>query len=157
MKIKIMVFISIMLGIEAVSAQTKPVHFIHLQWVNIPDSISKKLEDAYDVKDANAGKDVYNLLYKNNRNFKDGIFSFQGTGADMPRRVFIYNKKKLYIFNYIGAFDPIEFMKEYIDCIPNLNLSNKQAILYLKAVAEYLYEEYGNTYGVDFKLDEKQK
>jgi hypothetical protein len=155
MKIKLIIIILITLSINAVSAQRRYAHFINIFCVNVPDSISKKLEDAYEDGGFNAGKNVYNLINRNDYKFDNGIFSFQGRGVHCVRRVFIYNKKKLYIFNSIGAFNPIGFMKEYVDCITILKLSNRQAISYLKAVAEYLHEEYGNTYGVDFKLNGK--
>ena len=121
--------------------------------VAVPDSIQIKLEDAYfkEAKKANAGKNVFNLVNRKDFIFKDGIYSFQGQGPHFPRRIFIFNKSKLYILNSIGAFDPKGVLNEFIISIDFLKLTKKQIILYLKVISIYLQEEENHTYGVEVK------
>ncbi len=123
------------------------------QRVVVPDSIVNILEESYNknAKNVNAGKNIFNLIDRNDFEFKDGIFSFQGQGPHFPRRVFIYNKTKLFIFESEGAFNPKGVIQEFAGSIYSLNLTNEQARKYTEIIAKYLYEESGNTYGTEIK------
>lgn len=121
--------------------------------VNIPDTISVKLKVAYELTAINSGAEnnVFNLSNYNNYNFGDGIYSFKGMGPHYPRRVFIYENKKLYIFNAIGAFDPIGFLNEYIMAIEYLNLDRNKVVSYLSIISLYLKDESQEFYGREIK------
>ncbi|WP_264564667.1 hypothetical protein [Flavobacterium sp. N3904] len=117
------------------------------QRVNVPDSIALSLENAYNTKNVNAGKNVFNLINRKNFKFVNGVFSFQGQGAHFSRRIFIFNNKKIYIFKDDGASNPKGILKEYLDAVDYLNLNDNQMVQYLEAISVYLKDELGNTYG----------
>ncbi|OYZ02518.1 MAG: hypothetical protein B7Y37_01625 [Sphingobacteriia bacterium 28-36-52] len=123
------------------------------QRVAIPDSIYLKLENAYNknTKNVNAGRNVFNLINRKDFGFKDGLFSFQGQGPHFPRRIFIFNKGLLFIFDNEGAFNPKGVLQEFVESIKKLGLTDKQTVRYSKAISEYLEQESGNTYGQDIK------
>lgn len=123
------------------------------QRVAVPDSIVSKLENAYNknAKNVNAGKNVFNLLSRKDFAFKDGIYSFQGQGPHFSRRIFIYNKGDIFIFENEGAFNPQGVIKEFAVCVEKLNLTRKQVVKYTKAISDYLEQEEGNTYGSEIK------
>ncbi len=122
------------------------------QRVKLPDSISAKLEDAYrkstGFDSVNAGKNVWNLINSQELAFKNGLYSFKGQGPHFPRRFFIYNKGKLYVFS---SNKVNKFLEEYIECIKLLGLSEADRIKYLKRISNYLQEELGETYGAEIK------
>ncbi len=123
------------------------------QRVEVPDSIFVKLEKAYNrgTKSVNAGRNVLNLINKKDFSFKNGIFSFQGQGPHFPKRLFIFNKGVLFIFENEGAFNPKGILQEFIKSINQLKLTNKQVVEYLSAISDYLKQESGNTYGREVK------
>lgn len=128
-------------------AQTKKAN--SFQRVAVPDSIVIKLEHAYNknAKNVNAGKNVFNLLDRKDFIFNDGIYSFQGQGPHFPRRIFIFNKSSIFIFENEGAFNPQGIIEEFAVCIKELNLTKNQVVNYTKAISDYLEQEQGNTYG----------
>ncbi|BEG99602.1 hypothetical protein [Bacteroides sedimenti] len=138
-----------LLGINCQSIAQKKYNPFHR--VEVPDSISLKLENAYklitDCDSVNAGRNVWNIVDRKDLVFKDGLYSFQGQGPHFPRCIFIYKDNKIFIFKSVGAFDPVGVLKEYIECIEYLKLSEKEQIKYLKYIASYLENESGLTYG----------
>lgn len=132
------------------SAQSNP-----FQRVNIPDSIYTLLEEAYNknAKNVNAGHNVFNLSNRKDFVFKDGIYSFQGQGAHFPKRIFVFNLGKIFIFQNEGAFNPKGVLSEFLNCVDSLHLTNKQMIGYSKVVSEYLQNEEGLTYGDEIKKE----
>ena len=101
--------------------------------VAVPDSIAVKLREAYKSTTelrCNAEANVYNLIDRFNYDFKDGIYSFKGMGPHFPRRIFIFDKGKLYIFGNEGFLAPKGIVREFT-----------------KAMSEYLERESGETYG----------
>ena len=122
------------------------------QYVAVPDSIVNKLEKAYTrAENANAGKNVFNLSNRKDFIFKDGIYSFQGQGPHFPRRIFIYNDSRIYIFENDGTSNPKEVIEEFLKSIPPLKLTNKQIVKYSSIIANYLEQEFGKTYGAEIK------
>lgn len=123
------------------------------QRVSVPDSIASKLENAYNksAKNVNAGRNVFNLLSRKDSTFRDCIYSFQGQGPHFPRRIFVYNKGDIFIFENEGAFNPRGVMKEFVVCVEKLNLTGEQVVKYTKAISDYLEQEEGNTYGSEIK------
>lgn len=123
------------------------------QRVEVPDSIVIKLEEAYNknAKNVNAGKNVFNFLNKKDFVFKDGMFSFQGQGPHFPKRIFIFNNGNIFIFENEGSFNPSGIIKEFVICIEKLNLSKKKVVKYIKAIGDYLEQEFENTYGNEIK------
>lgn len=121
------------------------------QNLKIPDSIYNKLEKFYieERETVNSHINVYNLLSKKSSDFKSGIYSFNLTGPHFPRRIFIFNNNKIYIFKSVGAFDSIGILEEFIECIKLLNISEPDRVKYLKAISNYLQEELGQTYGAE--------
>ena len=119
------------------------------QNLKIPDSIYNKLEKFYieERGTVNSHINVYNLSSKKSLNFKSGIYSFNLTGPHFPRRIFIFNNNKAYIFKSVGAFDSIGILEEFITCIKLLNISEPDRVKYLKVISNYLQEELGQTYG----------
>jgi len=123
------------------------------QRVSIPDSIALNLKEAYNknAKNVNAEANVFNLLNRKDFVFKNGIYSFQGQGPHFPKRIFIYDKGKLFIFENEGAFNPKGVIQEFVDCIELLELTDKQIVKYFRVISDYLKEEENNTYGKEVK------
>lgn len=123
-----------------------------LQRVKVPDSIYAKLEEAYKTStgfdNVNAGRNVWNLLAKKKLIFENGVYTFKGQGPHFPRRLFIFNGDKLYVFtsNYIT-----EVLKQFMECADSLQLSEVDQIKYLKKISNYLEDESEETYGTEVK------
>lgn len=123
------------------------------QRVKVPDSIYIRLEEAYKIStgfdSVNAGRNVWNLINSQDFVFKNGLYSFKGQGPHFPRRLFVYNKGKVYVFssNYVN-----KVLQEYIECINLLGLSEVDRINYLKRISSYLQEELGERYGGEIKF-----
>ena len=118
--------------------------------VIVPDSIAVQLREAYKSTTelrCNAEANVYNLIDRFNYDFKDGIYSFRGMGPHFPRRIFIFDKGRLFIFESEGYFDPQGVVHEFSQVIDSLRLTDNQVIQYSKAISEYLEQESGETYG----------
>lgn len=115
------------------------------QMVNVPDSISLKLDIEYKkitgFDSVNAGKNVWNLLDGKDFEFKNGIYSYKGQGPHFPRLIFIFNNDQLYIFRSFGANNPKKVIEEYVNFITYLDLQNNTMIAYLLAISQYLEEE----------------
>ena len=122
------------------------------QMVEVPDSVRVKLYNFYkeeeDRETIKAGIYIFNLMDHNNYKFQNGIYSFRMMGPHFPRRIFIYNNGNMCILKSIGAFEPTELLKDYLECIKDLNLSDSEIRKYLKAISKYLEQEEGQTYGV---------
>jgi hypothetical protein len=125
------------------------------QRVHVPDSIYLKLEEAYNknAKNVNAGRNVFNLSKRKDFNFKNGIYSFQGQGVHFPRRIFVFNNGKLFVFENEGASNPKSILSEFLKCIDSLNLNSNQIVRYSKVISDYLQNEEGLTYGAEIKKD----
>lgn len=134
----------------SVNAQIKSSPF---QRVVVPDSIFLKLEDAYNrnAKNVNAGRNVMNLSNNKHFHFEDGIYSFQGQGAHYPKRIFVFNKNKLFVFEKEGAFDPKGVLNNFLECIDELKLNNSQVVRYSLIISNYLKSEEKLTYGQEVK------
>ena len=118
--------------------------------VTVPDSIAVKLKKAYETSSklrSNAEANVYNLIDRFDYDFKDGIYSFKGMGPHFPRRVFIFDKGQLFIFDSAGFNEPQEVIREFSQAIDSLNLSPDQIVQYSKTISKYLEQESGETYG----------
>jgi hypothetical protein len=151
MKEILLTIITILFFGNCIFSQTEKTQPI--QRVSVPDSVALKLEVAYNknAKNVNAGKNVFNLLHRKDFVFKNGIYSFQGQGPHFPRRIFIFNKGKLFIFENEGAFNPKGIIAEFSNAIELLNLTNKQIIAYLRATSDYLEQELNANYGGEIK------
>ena len=118
--------------------------------VAVPDSIAVKLREAYKSTTelrCNAEANVYNLIDRFDYDFKDGIYSFKGMGPHFPRRIFIFDKGQLFIFDSAGFNEPQEVIREFSQAIDSLNLSPDQIVQYSKTISKYLEQEFGETYG----------
>ena len=118
--------------------------------VTVPDSIAVKLKKAYETSSklrSNAEANVYNLIDRFDYDFKDGIYSFKGMGPHFPRRIFIFDKGQLFIFDSAGFNEPQEVIREFSQAIDSLNLSPDQIVQYSKTISKYLEQESGETYG----------
>ena len=114
--------------------------------VAVPDSIAVKLKKAYETSSklrSNAEANVYNLIDRFNYDFKDGIYSFKGMGPHFPRRIFIFDKGQLFIFDSAGFNEPQEVIREFSQAIDSLNLSPDQIVQYSKTISKYLEQESG--------------
>lgn len=125
------------------------------QTVRVPDSINLQLakityKGSSDIN-SKTGLYIWNLQSKKDLVLKDGIYSFKGMGPHFPRRIFIYNKGDIFIFENEGAFNPRGVIREYAVCIEELNLTGKQVVKYTKAMSDYLEQEAGNSYGSEIK------
>lgn len=141
----------ILILVSTFSIFSQKKEFNPFKRVNVPDSIFMKLEESYkkNAINVNAGRNVINLINRKSFEFKDGIYSFSGQGPHYPRRIFIYNSGKIFIFENEGALNPIGILKEYLICTENLKLKKSQITKYLKVISEYLMEEYRMTYGTE--------
>ena len=120
--------------------------------VAVPDSIAVKLKKAYETSSklrSNAEANVYNLIDRFDYDFKDGIYSFKGMGPHFPRRIFIFDKGQLFIFDSAGFNEPQEVIREFSQAIDSLNLSPDQIVQYSKTISKYLEQESVETYGRD--------
>ena len=118
--------------------------------VTVPDSIAVKLKKAYETSSklrSNAEANVYNLIDRFDYDFKDGIYSFKGMGPHFPRRICIFDKGQLFIFDSAGFNEPQEVIREFSQAIDSLNLSPDQIVQYSKTISKYLEQESGETYG----------
>ena len=118
--------------------------------VTVPDSIAVKLKKAYETSSklrSNAEANVYNLIDRFDYDFKDGIYSFKDMGPHFPRRIFIFDKGQLFIFDSAGFNEPQEVIREFSQAIDSLNLSPDQIVQYSKTISKYLEQESGETYG----------
>ena len=118
--------------------------------VTVPDSIAVKLKKAYETSSklrSNAEANVYNLIDRFDYDFKDGIYSFKGMGPHFPRRIIIFDKGQLFIFDSAGFNEPQEVIREFSQAIDSLNLSPDQIVQYSKTISKYLEQESGETYG----------
>jgi hypothetical protein len=145
----VLFFINFIFG--SANAQSKKQN--PFQRVSVPDSIEIRLEEAYlkNAKNVNAGKNVFNLVNRKDFVFKDGLYSFQGQGPHFPKRIFIFNNGKIYIFENEGASNPKGVLQEFIIAIDKLKLTDKQTVCYSKVISDYLDQETGNTYGSEIK------
>ncbi len=125
------------------------------QTVRVPDSINLQLAEITYKRSSDispkTGLYVWNLQSKKDLIFKDGIYSFKGLGPHFPRRLFIYNKGDIFIFENEGAFNPRGVIKEFAVCVEKLNLTGEQVVKYTKAISGYLEQEEGNTYGSEIR------
>jgi hypothetical protein len=125
------------------------------QTVKVPDSINLQLAlityKGHDDINSKTGQYIWNLQNRKDFVFKNGIYSFEGFGPHFPRRIFIFNNGKTFIFKEIGAFNPKGILSEFLKCIDALNLNNKQIVRYSKAISDYLQNEEGLTYGAEIK------
>lgn len=90
-----------------------------LRSVCLPDNIAELIENNYKDKDANASKNVVNLISPNNYLWGDGIYAFKGMGPHYPRQIFVYKEKKIFIFNSRGDYNPEGVIMEFCSCIKN--------------------------------------
>lgn len=150
-KFSIAVLLFLFLSFNVVYSQNKKEN--PFQRVSIPDSIAVNLKEAYNknAENVNAEANVFNLLNRKDFVFKDGIYSFQGQGPHFPKRIFIFNDDRLFIFENEGAFNPKGVIQEFVYCIEILELSNKQIVKYSQVISEYLKEEENCTYGNEVK------
>ena len=150
-KVSIAVVLLLFMSLNTVYSQNKKNN--PFQRVSIPDSIAVNLKEAYNknAKNVNAEANVFNLLNRKDFVFKDGIYSFQGQGPHFPKRIFIYNKDRLFIFENEGAFNPKGVIQEFADCIELLVLTDKQVVKYSQVISDYLKGEENSTYGKEVK------
>jgi hypothetical protein len=119
------------------------------QRVVVPDSIYLKLEDAYNKvsENVNAGRNVLNLSNRKDFIFKDGIYSYKGQGPHFPKKIFIFDKNRIFIFDNIGAYNPKGVLSEFLNCIEELKLNKAKIVRYSKIIADHLYYEENLNYG----------
>ena len=118
--------------------------------VIVPDSIAVQLREAYKsttTTRCNAEANVYNYIDPTDYDFKNGIYSFKGMGPHFPRRIFIFNDGRLFIFDNAGFDAPKEVIHEFTRAMDSLHLSSDQVVQYVKAISEYLELESDRTYG----------
>jgi len=144
------VLLSFSIGVFAQKKKADPFRI-----VNVPDSLRLQLvKKTYpNSKDLTSKTGLYILNLTNSKDFifKDGIYYYKGFGPHFSRRIFIFNKGVLCIFDNVGAFNPKGVLQEYLESIKKLDLTDKQTVKYLKAISEYLEQESGNTYGKEIK------
>lgn len=115
--------------------------YINLMPVDIPDSISIMLENAYGRSDVNAGKNVWNIISPECKVLTDGIYSFKGQGPHFSRKIFIYHKKNIYIFKDFGLDSPQGIIEDFAKCISFLKLPRELIVKYTIAIGKFLEEE----------------
>lgn len=101
--------------------------------LKIPDSLYMKLEEFY-IEERGYVKshiNVYNVVNKGNPIFEYGVYSFSLTGPHFPRRIFIFHNNRISIFKSEGAFNSIGVLKEFIECIKILKISEVDRIIYM--------------------------
>ena len=114
-----------------------------MNYVFVPDSISIKLRKAYNditgCDSVGAEINVHNLINYKNTKWGNGVFSFAGMGPHFPHIVFIHYNSKLYM---ISAQTSTGILKQLIEAQEKLKIPNKEYLLYLKKIINYIYESY---------------
>lgn len=106
------------------------------QWVNIPDSISEMLNQEYGTPDVGAGKNVYNMMVRDDFEFDKGIYSYKGMGPHFPQKLFILNDS-LYLFK-TSSYKVNEYITEWQSYLKNNKLEEKRIVDYSVAILNYL-------------------
>lgn len=149
---KIIYLLGIILSLFYSDLKAQKLKANPFQRVEISDSISIKLEKAYEkntgFNNVNASRNVWNLIYNDDFIFKNGLYSFKGQGPHFPRQIFIYNNYKLYVF---ASSSTEKVLAEYLECIKLLALSEEDEIIYLKGISQYLQDEFGEIYGAEIR------
>lgn len=123
-----------------------------LKMVKIVDSLKIKLALTELEKDKleTASDSAYMALYifdianKKNLILKNGVYSWRVMGPHFSNRLFIYYNNRVFIFKNKGKINSTGVLKEYIDSINYLNISELDRINYLNAIRIYLKEEFDN-------------
>jgi hypothetical protein len=114
-----------------------------LQIVELPDTVKSKLVNYLKEKEKletlSRAIYVFNLVNRKDYKYKKGIYGFKLMGPHFQRRVFINTGNEVKIFD--GYFID-DLLKEFTIFCESSNLSTKDKIAYLKAIAIFLQEEY---------------
>lgn len=115
-----------------------------LKMVELPDSARAILmmylkENEKLSIDEIGGIYVFNLQNPKDLKYKDGVYTFRLMGPHYHRRIFIVNGPEIKIFDsqYID-----DLLKEFYSFIKQSTLPVKKKIEYLKAISNFLEEEY---------------
>ena len=103
------------------------------------------------ANNVNAGRNVLNLSDKKDLIFKDGIYSFQGQGPHFPKKIFIFDKNRIFIFDNEGAYNPKGVLSEFLKCIDELKLNKNKIVRYSKIISDYLHNEENLNYGSEVR------
>lgn len=126
--------------------------YFYFHGVVIPDSIGIKEVLVYDP-DATVSKGdgypTFNILYPNKYSFGNGLYLFSiPISFHIPDRIFIYYNSRVYFFNNEGFLSPSGVVREYSECIDNLQISDDDAVNYLKGIWLHLKDESKKDYGI---------
>lgn len=94
------------------------------QWMNVPDSISEKLDSVYG-HDVRAGHNAHRLGIYDDSEFENGIYTYKGMGPHFPIKYFLYYNDKLYYFQTPPNRDSLSFLKEWNTYIRKLDISKE--------------------------------
>lgn len=114
-----------------------------LQMVMLPDTVKSKLVQYISKKEKleTPSKAIYvfNLVNGKDYKYKKGIYAFKLMGPHFQRRVFINTGNEIKIFD--GYFIN-DLLKEFTSFCETSDIPAKEKIIYLKAIAVFLQEEY---------------
>lgn len=103
-------------------------------YVDVPDSISSVLVKAYGNAECNAEHNVRNMTIRNDVEFQDGIYVFNGMGPHFKHMLFIF-KKRIYIFEQPIEYAAIDDMLvELSECKDSLKLTEDEMSLYKRVI-----------------------
>ncbi len=94
------------------------------QWMNVPDSISEKLDSVYG-HGVRAGHNAHRLGIYDDSEFENGIYTYKGMGPHYPVKYFLFYNNKLYYFQTTPHRDSLSFLKEWNTYIRKLDISKE--------------------------------
>jgi hypothetical protein len=113
------------------------------QMVELPDTVKSKLvaflSKQEEFETPNKAVYVFNLVNVKDYSYKKGIYAFKLMGPHFQRRVFINTGKEIKIFD--GYFID-DMLNEFTSFCKTSDIPAREKIVYLKAIAIFLQEEY---------------
>ncbi|MDE6151330.1 MAG: hypothetical protein K2G12_05010 [Prevotella sp.] len=130
----------LVLGVHSKTLYGEEKHIFPFIYVDVPDSISSVLASAYGRADCNAEHNVRNMTIRNDVEFQNGIYVFNGMGPHFKHMIFIF-KKQIYVFKQAIEYATVDGMlAELAECGDSLRLTEAEMSLYKKVVISAIKE-----------------
>lgn len=140
---KVIISVILMLCLSTASFAQKKSAAKGVQMVVLPDTVKSRLVQHLYKKEQltipSAAIYVFNLVNEKDYKYKKGIYTFKLMGPHFQRRIFINTGNEVKIFE--GYFID-DLLKEFAIFCETSDMSVKEKIKYLQAIASFLQEEY---------------
>lgn len=138
-KLFFLIFILVFGNFYNIYGEEKPV--FPFSFVDIPDSISSLLINAYGNADCNAEHNVRNMTIRNDIEFQPGVYVFNGMGPHFKHMLFIF-KKQIYIFKQAIEYATVyDMLIELSECRDSLKLNENEVSLYKSVIISAIKEK----------------